>query len=86
MSFVRWMFEVDFTAADCCCTGASSLSHPSSVGAASQLVQAAGVAKYEFDIKAPERMTMSLNDRITRLIKDKANYPGFRPGTVSRAV
>ena len=44
--------------------------------------QVSGVCKYEFDIEAPGSMTNRLNHRITRVIKDKADFPGHMKGQV----
>ena len=48
--------------------------------------QASGVCRYEVDIEAPGSMTNRLNHRITRVIKDKADFPGHMKGQVRELI
>eukprot|EP00904_Undaria_pinnatifida_P008495 jgi/Undpi1/4776/HiC_scaffold_18.g08129.m1 len=44
--------------------------------------EATGVGRYEFNLEAPGSMTNRLNHRITRVIKDKADFPGHMKGQI----
>lgn len=44
--------------------------------------QTQGVSNYEFSIEAPGSMTQRLNHRITRVIKEKSDFPGHMKGQV----
>jgi Bacterial trigger factor protein (TF) len=47
-----------------------------------RVAQAAGISRYSFDIAVQPQVTQKIYNSISKELRSKANFPGFRKGVI----